>query len=203
MRTDGTRSESLLRRRCQFRRLWGLVAAVGIVLTSGCQAIVRTAVGALIGEEAPETRGLPRAPPLPPPRQLTLPQAPRSDFLWGPVIGWEYFALRVNPYQLPTALFQVDLFAGACPGLYVVSDQPDSPFGAQTTTLHFQFLDIAPSHAADVNYYRFGAVAPTGMADPFPPGAFTRMRAMAGGACTSVGIPILSLGSPYRHMELR
>jgi hypothetical protein len=131
------------------------------------------------------------------------PRVARSEYLRGPVPGWEYRILRRHPYWIPPALFQVDLFGGACPGLHLAGGGSETPFTVFDVRPGFQFIELAPSHAADLYYYRPGEVTLAGMSDPALPQAFARVEALGGGACTSVGIPLLSLGRPVRYSALR
>ena len=162
------------------------VLACLTLTTAGCASIVGSIVGTVTGEEVTlvEDPG---------------PTVPRSEYLRGPVPGWEYQSIRWAPYRLPPSLFQVDLFAGACPGLRLAGVAPAGAFSAVHVEADFQFIEFTASHVADPHSYRFGQVAPAGVPDPLPPCAFSRMLAQADGACTSVGIPLLSLGRPVRY----
>lgn len=180
-------------------RVGWLAAAVAVVFSGGCTTIIGAAVSAVTGEEMPESR----PPPLPPPRQPQFTEAPRSDYLWGPVPGWDQYALRIHPFQIPPSLFQADLFAGACPGLRLARGESDDPFGATHLRADFQFFDLAPSHAADINYYQPGRVTLVGLTDPFPTAAFARIPAYGSGACTSIGIPLITFGTPLQYRVLR
>lgn len=164
---------------------WLALAAVALV-TSGCRGLVGGLIETFTGEEVTF--------PDPPPRTV-----PPTVYLRGPVPGWDYRTVWRIPYRLPPALFRVDLFAGACPGLHLAGGEADGPFGALRTRAYLQLFEPAASHAAEPHYYEFGEVTLGGVQDPFPPGAFSRMLAQSGGACTSVGIPLLSLGrrAPY------
>lgn len=167
-------------------RLRWLAVACLTLATAGCGQFLGGMIEAVTGEKVtlPEER---------------LRTVPRSVYLRGPTPGWEYGARLMTPYRLPRFLFEVDVFAGACPGLYLMGGEPDGPFGAQQVRVDLQLFEPMPSHVADPNYYRFGRVTLTGPPDPIPPGVASRMLARWGGACTSVGIPLLSLGraQPY------
>lgn len=167
------------------RLRWLAVACLALT-TTGCGVLAKMVAEAVTGEEVTLLDEGAR-------------RVPRSVYLRGPTPGWEYRAMRLQPYRLPPSLFQVDLFAGACPGLHLAGGEADGPFGAQQVRVDLQLFEPAPSHAADPNYYELGKVTLVGLPDPVPPGAFTRMVAGWGGACTSVGIPLLSLGRPVRH----
>jgi hypothetical protein len=168
-----------------------LAAAVVVLCAGGCSVIVEAVAEAVTGEDVVIQGDHGRA------------STPRSIYLRGPVPGWEYTALRMTPYRTPPSLFQTDLFAGACPGLNLARGESGDPFAPLRPRADFALFDLAPSHAADVNYYRPGRVTLAGLADPFPTAPFGRMPAYGSGACTSVGIPLLTLGRPVHYRVLR
>lgn len=175
----------------RLRHLRGVAAAAIALCAGGCAVIVEAVAEAVTGEDVVIQGDGPDA------------QVPRSVYLRGPTPGWENSSLRVTPYQLAPALFEVDLFAGACPGLNLARSDHGDPFGPLRTRAELQLFDIAPSHAADVNYYRPGRVTLAGLTDPFPTAAFSRMPAYGTGACAFVGIPLLTLGRPVQYRVLR
>lgn len=178
------------------RYLGWLAVATAVILSGGCRTLIGIAVGAFTGEEVPAAPPPDRAPP---PSH----SAPRSDYLWGPVPGWDQYTLRVTPFQLPASLFQADPFAGACPGLRLARVEGDDPFGAARLTAELQLFDLVPSHGADLHYYRPGTVSLAGMADPFPMAPFARIPAYGSGACTSIGVPLITFGTPAWYHVLR
>jgi hypothetical protein len=178
-----------------------------ILSTGGCATLVEGALEAALGD-AVAIRG--DDDPMTVATARPAPEAPPSVYLVGPVAGWDRSPLTLRPFRPPTALFGVDPFAGACPGLYLATGQTDGPFGTGSR-VGFQWIDLTPSHTADRNFYRPGEVSFTGASDPTPLWAGTPMASQGYvppwalsargsgpvGTCASVvGIPLLSFGRP-------
>ena len=176
-----------------------LAVGVAVLAVVGCGSVLRELVRAVIPGAADESGQLEGAPTLDEPE--TGPS--RSVYLVGPVLGWEHWGFTGRPYRLPPVLFESDLFAGACPGLYLALD--GGPVGGLSVVLTGPagWIEIPPSSGVDPHYARFGQVSPGYEPYPLLEGVSYRMSAGPGGACTSVGPSLLALGRRPRAHVLR
>jgi hypothetical protein len=183
--------------------------AVWVALpSSGCAGLFGSGVGAAVGGIAEDVVGeeagdgmRESTPSLVSERPET--ETPIGVYLAGPVPGWEYSNLRSTPSRAIPALFEANVFGGACPGLNITGGKQHDPFsGGPPLRLHL--FETAPSHTVDVHYYRFGEVRLAGPPDPGAPWQFIGMPGQAAGACAFVGVSLLTIGPrPVRHVILR
>ena len=172
--------------------------AAAVLVSSGCTSGLRGFFGPMVAGavgEALDTE-VTELPPEPPPGPHT------SQYLWGPVPGWEYWGLMGSTYALPPSLFEIDLFAGACPGLHIALDGgPVRGPWAALVGPDGQWITLPPPPVVDPHYHRFGQV-PLGWGfDPLFEEVVYRTTAWPGGACTSVGGSLLAMGRrPRPHM---
>lgn len=177
-----------------------LAVGVAVLAVAGCRSFLGDLIGSLVpgAEESVENVQRDGAGILDEPEEGPF----RSVYLVGPVPGWERWGFTGRPFQLPPALFDVDLFAGACPGLYLALD-PGPARGpvAVLTGPRVGWIEFPPPSAEDRYYERFGQVSLGSGPRPLLDGVSYRASARPGGACTSVGASLLALGhAPWPHV---